>query len=284
MQKELGTKKNTTMFHFSTVVVHNPQPHKLFPPLPIFPSATIPRKLQSLRTLKFPTKWSLHSLSQSSLYPPHQHHHYDDDSEEQVIGDCVVFEEGIFEDPIFQNGSNSDNIGVNEPKPSSKKKKMKKNVGMVASENLVPDKWREVQAEINITKKDRRKIAREIEFNSKVEKKKRGLVPLRDMNLDDYNAYKEAKLAQLRPLVLDNTWIDGDEDEDEEEEVSEGEGGELSDGGGGKRVEPKNPRWAVYGRGLEDVSEFFNSGNYDTATATAKTPEGISLFVWKTLF
>uniref|UniRef100_A0A803MBB3 Uncharacterized protein n=1 Tax=Chenopodium quinoa TaxID=63459 RepID=A0A803MBB3_CHEQI len=28
------------------------------------------------------------------------------------------------------------------------------------------------------------------------------------------------------------------------------------------RVEPKNPRWAVYGRGLDDITEFFNSGNY----------------------
>jgi len=39
----------------------------------------------------------------------------------------------------------------------------------------------------------------------------------------------------------------------------------------GERVEPKNPRWAVYGKGLEDVTEFLNSENYDPA---AKTLQG----------
>jgi hypothetical protein len=32
-----------------------------------------------------------------------------------------------------------------------------------------------------------------------------------------------------------------------------------------ERVEARNPRWAVYGRGLEDVKEFLNSESYDPA-------------------
>jgi hypothetical protein len=32
-----------------------------------------------------------------------------------------------------------------------------------------------------------------------------------------------------------------------------------------ERVESRNPRWAVYGSGLEDVKEFLNSENYDPA-------------------
>ena len=136
---------------------------------------------------------------------------------------------------------------------------------------MVPEKWREVQAELNITKKDRRKIAQEMEFNSKVMKKRQGLVPLRDMNLDEYKAYKEAKLAHLKRLVLENP-----SSFPVKEDVSDGEGGELNDGsGGGERVEPKNPRWAVYGRGLDDVTEFFNSGDYDPSAT--KNTEGISL-------
>lgn len=236
------------MFNFSTVV-HNPQPHTLF--FSSFPSSPTPRKFQSFQSLKFPRIFNLHNSLSSS--------NQTDDTEEHVIGDCLVFEEGIFEDPIFPNSS--ENLVDNKTKIISNKKKKKK-VSATESENLVPDKWREVQAEINITKKERRKIAQEIEFNSKVLKKKRGLVPLRDMNLNDYKAFKEAKLAQLKPLVLDKPpSFSFAENENEEEEIE----GKLSDGSGDERVEARNPRWAVYGRGLEDVTEFLNSESYDIA-------------------
>lgn len=236
------------MFHFSTLVL-NPQPHTLFSPLPIFPSAPTPRKLQSLPSLRLPTKWNLHSLPLSY-----------DDSDEPVIGDCLVFEEGIFEDPIFHHPNNDNSSATLR----AKKPKSKKKMAVVAAENLVPEKWREVQAEINITKKERRKIAQEIEFNSKVDKKKRGLIPLRDMDLNEYKAYKEAKLAQLKPFVLDNPTSFPVKKEESEPKLNDGSVG------GGERVMPRNPRWAVYGRGLEDVTEFFNSENYDP-DATAKT-------------
>ena len=147
-----------------------------------------------------------------------------------------------------------------------------KNVIEVKTENLVPDKWREVQAEINITKKERRKIAQELEFNSRVEKKKKGLRPVRSLNLEEYKAYREAKLAQLKPLVLDNPSNYGVEkkDDDENECEEEEEEVELSKSSS-ERVAPKNPRWAVYGKGFDDVIEFFNSGHYDPG---AKQSEG----------
>jgi len=144
---------------------------------------------------------------------------------------------------------------------------VEENVG----ENLVPGKWREVQAEINITKRDRRKIAREMEFNSKVEKKRIGLIPLRDMNLDDYKAYKEAKLAQMKLLDYSSTSPVKEGVPPPEPELNRGEEDPEPELNGGERVEPRNPRWAVYGRGLEDVTEFFNSENYDPA---AKTLQG----------
>ncbi|KAJ7953183.1 Ankyrin repeat domain-containing, chloroplastic-like protein [Quillaja saponaria] len=72
-------------------------------------------------------------------------------------------------------------------------------------------------------------------------------------------AYKEAKLAQLKPLVLDNpsNFPKG------ESEVTVGRKGERNTVYSTERVTPKNPRWAVYGRGMENVTEFFHSGNYD---------------------
>jgi transformer-2 protein len=252
------------MFNFSTVA-YNPQPNTLFfSPFPFFHSSLTPhRKFQSL---KFPPKSNLHN----SLSTSHQVD--DDNDEEHVIGDCLVFEEGIFEDPIFP----SDNL-VNNKKttPISKKKKKKTTTVVFESENLVPDKWREVQADLNITKKDRRKIAQEIEFNSKVLKKKRGLVPLRDINLDEYKAYKEARLKQLKPLVLDKPprFSFAEKEDDFEEELSDGSGDD-------ERVKPKNPRWAVYGRGLDDVNEFLNSESYELATNRTQGNWSLSFLVF----
>ncbi|CAK8540057.1 unnamed protein product [Lathyrus sativus] len=246
----------TTMFNFSTLV-HNPQSNTLFfSPFPFSPSSATPRKFQSFKP---PTNWNLHNSLSSS--------YQNENDEEHVIGDCLVFEEGIFEDPIFPIPS--DNlVDSKKPKPSSKKKKKK--TAVIKSENLVPDKWRDVQAEVNITKKERRKIAQEIEFNSKVLKKKGGLVPLRNMNLDDYKAYRDAMLAKLKPVVLDMPPSFSFADREEELED------ELNDGFGEERVKPKNPRWAVYGRGFEDVNEFLNSQSYDLALK--KTQGRLKLF------
>ena len=249
------------MFKFSTLV-RNPQPHTLF--FSPFPSST-PLKFQSLKP---PTNRNLHKILSSS----HQH---DNNDEEHIIGDCIVFEEGIFEDPIFPTSDNN-LVNSKKPKPNSKKKKQT----VIKSENLVPDKWKEVQAEINITKKEvqadvnitkkerpkiaqefefnskeeRRKIAQEFEFNSNFMKKKRGLVPLRDIDSNEYKAYKESKLAQLTPLVLDKVPSFCFAEKKKETEVDW-----LSE----ERVEARNPRWAVYGKGLEDVKEFLNSDSYD---------------------
>ena len=116
----------------------------LFSSLSIFPSATAPRHFQSL---KFPTKQNAHS-------------------ENRDIGDRVVFDDGIFEsDAVFQNDSNlTTNTPKHRPSPRTK-------VTRITRENLVPDKWREVQSETKITINERRK-------NNK--KKRRGLLPLRD--------------------------------------------------------------------------------------------------------
>ena len=149
-----GTR-TTKMFNFSTLV-HNPQPHTLF-----FSPFPYSLQFQTLQVSIFSISHKL-QLPQNSLYI-NQH---DNNYEEHIIGDCLVFEEGIFEDPIFP-ASDNNLVDNKKPKPISKKKKQT----VIKSENLVPDKWKEVQEEINITKKERCKIAQEIEFNSKVMKK-----------------------------------------------------------------------------------------------------------------
>jgi len=140
--------RRTKMLNFSTLV-HNPQHHTLFfSPFPS--SSSTPRKFQYFQPLKPPTNRNLHKILSSS----HQH---DNNYEEHIIGDCLVFEEGIFEDSIFPT-SDKNLVNTKKPKPNSKKKKQT----VIKSENLIPDKWKEVQAEINIKKKERPKIAQEI--------------------------------------------------------------------------------------------------------------------------
>lgn len=214
-------------------------------------SSTISYKLPLVKTPKFRrivcclSKFSQPSLAQEDYFF----------EEEHVIGDCVVFEDGIFEDPYLYSKTNPASDYLN-----------KKKLDEVVPENLVPDQWRDVQAELNISKKDKRKIAQELEFGRRVEKRKQGYSPLRSVSLEEYKAYKEAKLAQLKPLVLDNPSsfpVKLDQKEDSKGENRESE-----------RVAPKNPRMAVYGKGLDDVTEFFNSGNYQPGI---RSSEGNSL-------
>lgn len=245
----------------------NPQTPKLLSPLYLH----TPLKLPSIHTLKYPRKFFSFSPSFQSSFPLRN-----DDSEDHAIGDCVVFEEGVFEDPHLESNLNAFLDGDSDSDTDNSRRKhkpnnKKTNLTEIETENLVPDKWREVQAEINITKKERRKIAQEMEFNSRVEKKKKGLLPIRSVNLEEYTAYREAKMAQLKPLVLDNPTNFPEEEEEEEKEDKKQRKSETNS----ERVAPKNPRWAVYGKGFDDVTEFFNSGNYEPGT---KKSEGIAFY------
>ncbi|XP_020217170.1 ankyrin repeat domain-containing protein, chloroplastic [Cajanus cajan] len=201
----------------------------------IFPFSTVtlfPHKFFSSATtprhfLKFPTKWNAHS---------------------QNIGDSVVFEEGIFEDDtVFPNDTD------NRPKPRPKKKPV-----LNTRENLVPDKWRRAQAESIITVNERRKNKRrdlvplrDVKKFDFYNKGKKGSKPFRDINWDEYKASKKDKLKQLNPLLLKNPSTFPVEHKVPEPDFK------------GERVEPKNPRGVVHGKGLEDVIHFFNSWSYN---------------------
>lgn len=203
---------------------------------------------------KFIPTVTLSASLDSSLSP------LDDEDDDFVIGDCVVFDDNAFEDPFLLESAG--NSGGSEGRAS-------RAAPAAAEENLVPEKWREAQAEINVTKKDRRKIAQEMEFGCRVEKRRQGLAPVRNVNMDDYVAFRDAKLAQLNPVVLDNPASFGGGN------VGLGErevGGK--DGGLAERASARNPRWAVYGKNLDNVTEFFNSGDYDPSDSD-KNSEGM---------
>ncbi|CAN6481612.1 unnamed protein product [Victoria cruziana] len=168
-------------------------------------------------------------------------------AEDVVVGDCVVFEEGIFDDPFLEENLYQRPRAV-EAKPRRRQKKT-----VVEEENLVPEKWKDVQAEINMTKKDKRRIAREMEFGSRLEKKKK-----REFDVDRYSAHRSLKLSQLKPLVLDNPEYpirENDSDGDDDRQAAEihvyaqVERSSPSSG----RVVPRNPRLDVDGTSFLDI-------------------------------
>ncbi|XP_047314877.1 ankyrin repeat domain-containing protein, chloroplastic [Impatiens glandulifera] len=195
------------------------------------------------------------------LSPQSHQQQFIDEDDEIVIGDCVVFGEGVFEDPYLEETLNSHsedtktgNVKNTEVKP----------------ENLIPEKWKEIQEEINQTKKDRRKLAQELEFGIRVEKNRKASQPLRKATEEEYRDYKKEKLSQLKPIVLDTPTFP-EQSEEEDDEVGGVERDVRPPDGG--RVVPRNPRWAVYGGSLDDISDFFNSEDYDP-DSNAKNSEG----------
>ncbi|XP_059281000.1 ankyrin repeat domain-containing protein, chloroplastic [Lycium ferocissimum] len=232
-------------------------------------------KLSQLQFLNFPP--SFPRMSFRSQIPPNSLNfsfqnqpQFPLEDEEHVIGDCIVFEEGIFDDPFAQN---------NESKPQNTNNKKKE----IEEENLIPDEWVEVQREINITKKERRKLSQQLEFGQRAERRRLDLMPIGNNNnrssIEEYLKAREEKLKQLKPLVLENPDY-GKVKRDKNEVKSDGELSESDEEESGSesrvyssgRVLPRDPRSAVYGGGLEDIKDFFNSGIYDANAA--KSPEG----------
>ncbi|XP_026384431.1 ankyrin repeat domain-containing protein, chloroplastic-like [Papaver somniferum] len=202
---------------------------------------------QTLTVLRKPNSFSLSvsTNSYSSSYSQNQSPYSVDEEEYDVIGDCVVFEEGIFEDTFLEKndfGSEKPNSKIVSKTP-------------VKEETSVPDNWREVQDEINITKKERRKIVHSIEFGSKIQKKNKG-VPV--TSIVEFLSYRKYKLAQLNPDILDNPDFDLKEDEREDEIIPSSTATSSSS----NRVAHRNPRLVVYQGTFDDITELFNSGDY----------------------
>ncbi|XP_020574166.1 ankyrin repeat domain-containing protein, chloroplastic [Phalaenopsis equestris] len=163
-----------------------------------------------------------------------------DDDDDHPIGDCIVFEEGAFEEenPVLSGR-------LKQPK-----RKISNSEAASAgdSDSLVPEKWKEVVAEINLTKKEKRKMAHQLKFGSRLEARKKIPVP----DKEEYLAYREMKLSQLNPVVLDSP------KRFPREAVVLKDPSERSSG----RVAPRNPRLGIREETMEDITDFFNSGDY----------------------
>ncbi|PIN07828.1 hypothetical protein CDL12_19597 [Handroanthus impetiginosus] len=225
-------------------------------------SALLPtnsRSFSTLRSFHFPPvtptnlvksnkspHFSSHPLYAAAEAPP-------EEDEEPAIGDCLVYEEGIFDDPYLQTTQNfrNDVARVRVRKRTNKDPD-------VSPENLIPEQWSDVQRELNITKKERRKISQQLEYGRRVEKRRQALKPI---NLEEYEKFKNEKLKQLNPVVLDKPdpthFRENDENGDDERR-----GDDIRD-----RVAPRSPRVAVYGGGLEDISAHFSNESYDPVAA-----------------
>ncbi|VFQ93492.1 unnamed protein product [Cuscuta campestris] len=156
-----------------------------------------------------------------------------------ILGDCVVFEEGAFDDPFLHRSTSR-----------------RKESAELAPENLVPEDWAEVQREINIAKKKKRKEKQRIELRPiGGDDRSRSRA-----DLEEYSRAVKESFKRLNPVVLDDPVFPEAGDEGNCEEREDGSGWSVSHG----RAEPRNPRRAMDVGDLDDIREFFNNGSYDS--------------------
>lgn len=77
------------------------------------------------------------------------------DDEDNAIGDCVVFEEGVFESPFDPSQTNA-----NEQQNISEE------------ESLIPEGWRDLQQELNVSKKEKKKRTKMMELEQSFQRKR----------------------------------------------------------------------------------------------------------------
>ncbi|VFR02521.1 unnamed protein product [Cuscuta campestris] len=169
------------------------------------------------------------------------------DEDGPVLGDCVVFEEGAFDDPFLHRSIYD---------PASRRR----DSAELAPENLVPEDWADVQREINIAKKKKRKEKQRVELRPiGGDDRSRARA-----DLEEYSRVVKESFKRLNPVVLDDPVFPEAGDEGNCEEREDGSGWSASNG----RVKPKNPRGAMSVGDLDDIREFFNNGSYDSRGST----------------
>ncbi|KAL0380616.1 UNVERIFIED_CONTAM: Ankyrin repeat domain-containing protein, chloroplastic [Sesamum angustifolium] len=93
----------------------------------------------------------------------------------------------------------------------------------ISPENLIPEDWMHVQRELNITKKERRKLSQQLEYGRRVEKRRQALMPL---NSGEYEKFKNEKLQKLKPIVLDDPepkYLDENDKHEKDDDERNGE-------------------------------------------------------------
>ncbi|KAE8808358.1 ankyrin repeat domain-containing protein, chloroplastic [Hordeum vulgare] len=189
---------------------------------------------------------------------------YDDDV---VLGDCLVFEDEAFETP---------DLDLDLGRPSSRPSRN-------GGGSLVPERWKDAVEEINLTKKEKRRIAHGLRFGSRLDRR----VPSAVAAPDEYRAYREGRLdAELGHGARDYLESPLESKSRAYSEVRlDAEPGRVARGyvepleersrapekveappppppPPGTRAAPRNPRAAIDAGGLEDIAELFNSSEY----------------------
>lgn len=166
-----------------------------------------------------------------------------EDDEDVVIGDCLVFEDDAFEEP--------DLALTTSPPPRSAYRYGRK-AETSGGGSLVPERWRDAEEEINLTKKDKRRIAHGLQFGSRLERR----APPAVAAPDEFRAYRKGTLGAEREHVA-NVYRGPVERALPQEKVEEPLLPEP-----GTRVAPRNPRMGMDVGSLEDIAEFFSSREY----------------------
>uniref|UniRef100_A0A0E0K8G1 Uncharacterized protein n=1 Tax=Oryza punctata TaxID=4537 RepID=A0A0E0K8G1_ORYPU len=169
----------------------------------------------------------------------------DEFDEDFAIGDCLVFEDDAFEEP---------DVELSSPAPSTTSRPRRKPAAEAGSVggSLVPERWREAADEINLTKKEKRRIAHGLRFGSRLERR----APTAVAAPDEYRAYREGRLdAELGRVARDYAEpIERSPVPDRVEAPPPPEPG--------ARVAPRNPRMGMGVRSLDDITELFSSTEY----------------------
>ncbi|XP_037437090.1 ankyrin repeat domain-containing protein, chloroplastic-like [Triticum dicoccoides] len=194
-------------------------------------------------------------------------HDYDDDV---VLGDCLVFEDEAFEAPDLDLG-----LGRPSSHPSRKPPAAR------GGGSLVPERWKDAVEEINLTKKEKRRIAHGLRFGSRLDRR----VPSAVAAPDEYRAYREGRLdAELghgardylvsplesRSRAYSEVRLDAEPGRVASNHVEPLEEMSLAPEKveapppppPGTRAAPRNPRTAMDSVSLEDIAELFNSSQY----------------------
>ncbi|CAN6314138.1 unnamed protein product [Urochloa humidicola] len=168
-----------------------------------------------------------------------------DDDEDVVIGDCLVFDDDAFEEPDLD-------LPSSPPPPSTSRYGRRAQASDGQSQSLVPEKWRDAEEEINMTKKEKRRISYGLRFGSRLERR----APSAVAAPDEFRAYRKGTLRAEREHVAD-VYRGPLERTIPPEKLEEPPPPEP-----GTRVAPRNPRMGVDVGSLDDIAEFFNSQEY----------------------
>lgn len=178
-----------------------------------------------------------------------------DDDEDVVVGDCLVFDDDAFEEPDLDLPSSA---------PPPRASRYGRRAEASGGGSLVPEKWRDAEEEINLTKKEKRRIAHGMRFGSRLERR----APPAVTAPGEFRAYRKGMLQAEREHVAD-VYRGPLERTLPPEKVEEPLPPEP-----GTRVAPKNPRMGMDGGSLEDIAEFFSSREYASdETEDSKNPK-----------